>query len=424
MKLLVVSHNVFSDTESMGRTLSSYFRGCKEMEIAQFYIHSEVPTTTEVCDRYFRITDMEALKSIITRKCGSQFDHTKIFCDRLTPRTDTGAVAAVYQKGRKRTPLIYLARNMIWGLSNWNNKKFQSWLSDFAPDAVFFASGDYSFLYRIALKIAQKRNIPLYTCCMDDYYFINKNEKVFLGKLSHRLFMRQVKRTLSYSSGAFCICDAMNRDYEKAYGLRCYTLHTSTMLSEPIQAPKTEKLSYLGNLGYNRHMQLVEMGRALKALNMPNGPHWIDVYSSEPREEILKELTEENGIRFHGQIPYEEVKKVMGESLAVIHTESFEQEIADVVRYSVSTKIADSLASGTCMLAYGPEDVASIAYLKENHAAVCITSPKELKDGLTALLTSEELRTEIVANALKLASENHRPDKNSQMIYRVLKQNQ
>ena len=72
MRLLVISHNVFSETDNMGKTLLSYFAKWNVQELAQFYIHSEVPTS-HLCENYFRITDKEALKSILTRNCGSTF---------------------------------------------------------------------------------------------------------------------------------------------------------------------------------------------------------------------------------------------------------------------------------------------------------------------------------------------------------------
>ena len=67
MRVLVVSHNVFSKTSNMGKTLSSYFNAIDSEDLAQFYIHSEVPTS-DICKNYYRVTDKEAIKSIFTRK--------------------------------------------------------------------------------------------------------------------------------------------------------------------------------------------------------------------------------------------------------------------------------------------------------------------------------------------------------------------
>jgi hypothetical protein len=155
-------------------------------------------------------------------------------------------------------------------------------------------------------------------------------------------------------------------------------------------------------------LQLKSIGNALKALKIQGAPDCIDVYSAESRPEILELMTEENGIRFHGQISYDEVKKVMGESLAVIHTESFNESIASSVRYSVSTKIADSLASGTCILAYGPRDIASMSYLIDNDAAFCISDERELGGKLYEFFSANSQCEKIVKNALTLAAKNHR----------------
>ena len=95
---------------------------------------------------------------------------------------------------------------------------------------------------------------------------------------------------------------------------------------------------------------------------------------------------------------------------AVIHTESFDPVIRERVRYSLSTKISDCLASGTGMLAYGPAEAASMDYLIRNEAAFTATSPEELREVLPRLFTDEAEYRRIVENAKALARKNHRPE--------------
>ncbi len=420
MKILVVSHNVFSKTGNMGKTLCSYFENFNKEDLAQFYIHSEVPTV-DICENYYRVTDKEMIKSILGFKAGTVLGSNNIDIDRNTSRTDSGGDAKLYQKARKRTPLIYLARNLWWRLGHYNTKKFNAWVDEFNPDCVFFVSGDYAFMYDIALKIAKKKNIPLYISCMDDYYFNNKNANRFLGDFQHKAFMKSVKKAIDYSSALFCICDSMSKDYNKYFNKKCITIHTAASFGSQLAANKTNQISYIGNLGYNRHLQLVDIGKELKKFDL--AVNHIDVYSSEIREEILKYMIDENGIVFHGSIPADEVKKVMAESLAVIHTESFDENMKNSVKYSVSTKIADSLMSGTCILAYGPEEIASIKYLSDNDAAICINSKDDLKTGLEELLNDEKRRNEVINNAVNLAKKNHLPGTAGDIIKEVLKEN-
>ncbi len=407
MKILIISHNVLCDTASMGKTLLSYFGDWKSEDLAQFYIHSEVPIHKK-CKNYYRITDSDVLASIFKRRSGTIFREADIDENRGFSRTDTGLVGNIYQKSRQRTPLIYFARNLIWKLGKWNTKKLRDWVDDFAPEAVFFASGDYAFMYEVALYIAQRKKIPLFVCCMDDYYFNNKNEHRFGGKLAHKVFMKQVKKTMAYADSLYCICDKMSREYSKLFGCPSYTLHTASSFDGPLSAEKTNKISYIGNLGFQRNQQLVALGQALKKADYTGKPDMIDVYSAEKRPEVLQHLTEKNGIRFHGEIDSDRVREVMAESLLLIHTESFDEEIRRSVAYSVSTKIADSLASGTCLVAYGPAEIASIQYLRENHVAFCITDANELETGLAEILSKASLRDKIIRNAMVLAKHNHR----------------
>lgn len=416
-KILVISHNVFSVTENMGKTLVSYFKDFAQQDLAQFYIHSEVPTSP-VCSNYYRVTDKEMIRSVFGRKTGKIFTEKDVETGRATSRTDSGTTARLYQKARKRTPIIYILRNLWWKLGHWNNQKLQGWLNNFNPDCVFFASGDYTFLYQIALKIAKSRNIPLYVCCVDDFYFNNKNSGAFLGKWQHKRFMKSVQKTVQYATKLFCICNKMSQDYGRYFQKQCVTLPTAATFNSPISTGQNLQISYLGNLGYNRHLQLAEIGRALKSLNL--GIRCIDVYSSESRPEILKHLTMQNGVRFHGAVSANQVQKIMAQSLAVIHTESFDPVIQRSVQYSVSTKIADSLMSGTCLFAYGPKSIASMEYLSQNGAAVCAFSKAQLPQVLTGLLTNAVLRNSTVQNALTLAQKNHRQQLAGQIIQKEL----
>lgn len=407
MKVLVISHNVFSATNNMGKTLIGYFSKFNSDEITQFYIHSQVPTTN-VCKRYYRITDKEAIKSIFGVPCGRIFTSQDIQSKRVDSRTDTGVSAVLYQKARKRTAMTYIARNTWWKLSHWNNKKIKKWIAHINPDCIFFASGDYAFMYDIARKIAESRGIPLLVSCMDDYYLYNKNSSSWLGRIQHYFFMKSVRKTMEYASKIFCICDKMSSDYSKMFHKECITIHTPSSFSCNKPSQKNNRVCYLGNLGYQRYRQLIDIGRALKGLGFETT--YIDVYSAETQKDVVDLMNKDNGIIFHGAIDAEEVAKIMRDSLAIIHTESFDEAIRKSIQYSVSTKIADSLMSGTCIFAYGPSEIASIKYLIDNDAAIFCTDKCDLEHSLKILLKDENKRKKVIHNALSLGKQNHSLD--------------
>lgn len=404
MRVLIISHNVISETNNMGKTLLSYFRGFKADEVAEFYIQEKLPGNATVCNSFYRVTDRDALKSVFGKKVGTAFSLEKSLPESAV--STSGAVETIRQYGRKRNALVYTLRNAVWALAHWKNKKLVTWLKTFNPDVIFFMAGDYSFMFDITSAIQELLKKPVVVCCVDDYFLFNRNERSLLGKAQHRSYMKSVHKLMAKASCILTISDSMGEKYGKLFAVPCYTLHTSARKRDSSGSEHRKGISYFGNLGFKRFEQLAEIGTTIKKIGMPDFSR-VDVYSGEKNPANLVGLTESNGISFHGEITSNEVATLMDHSAAIIHAESFDPQIMEMIRYSVSTKIADSLMNGPCLIAYGPEGIASIDYLKKNNAAYVITNPERLADGLREILTNEKLRTEIVKNARALAARNH-----------------
>lgn len=144
------------------------------------------------------------------------------------------------------------------------------------------------------------------------------------------------------------------------------------------------------------------------------------MYSGSQEAQFIEPLKNARGICFHGAVSAEQIPQIMSSSLMVIHAESFDPAMMELVRFSVSTKIAESLMYGPCLLAYGPEGIASIDYLKENDAAYVITQTDRLAEGLTEILSNAKLREQIMGNARALAARNHDPEVNAEKLYQWL----
>ena len=407
MNVLIISHNPMGGDSNMGKTLQSYFRAFSSLELAQFYIHPEDVPPDSLCPNCYRFTDGDALRTLIPWFRGQK---------------KTGLTGAVYQYGRRRTAGIYLLRNLLWKCSRWDGQDFWDWVDEFSPDMVFLASGDYAFLYEIALMVADRKRVPLAVSCMDDYYLHNRNAGSVLGRLVHRSFLKTVKKTMARAGGIFTICPAMKTEYEALFGKPCDILHTPAPIWERGTGTEGTGISYIGNLGFGRDKQLARIGQVLQSLENPLLPKVLDVYSHEQDPRRLQLMTAGNGIQFHGGISSEGVREVMKNSMAVIHTESFETEMQNLVRFSVSTKIPESLRNGPCIIAYGPRGIASMDYLEAFRAAYRIPEEADLKTGLEEILTNATLREKILQNARALAEENHSIHRNPSLVKRRLEE--
>lgn len=408
MKVLLISNTVISKTNNMGKTALTYFSSFSPNELAQFYIHTEIPTNDEVCWNYYRFTDKDALKSIVFKShVGKKFSKEDIVVDRDTTRVGSSISNVAYKIGRKKTPITSLFRDIVWELSSWFSPDLKKWLDEFSPDVVFFMSGNFFYMYTLAIRIANYLGVPLVTSCVDDYYIENRFGKSVFARIIHKYSMRRVKKTIDQSKLVLTICDSMGDVYSKLFGCTCKTLHTGAKNRELNLNNESTKISYIGNVSLGRHKNLVEIGKALKELNILNFPKCIDVFSTEYREEIISTFTEDNGISFHGPVTPSEAIKIMENSMLVIHAESFDEVDMKMTRFSISTKIAESLMYGPCVFAYGPLGIASIDYLQSEGAAFVVSQQEELKDSLERIILDKELRDNILKNARNLANRNH-----------------
>lgn len=422
-RVLVISHNVFSTTSNMGKTLSAFFAGWDSDKLAQLYFHSEVPNST-ICKNYYRVTDFDLLKSIFKRQeVGDILTENDICKNRADTRIDEGIKSNIYQNGRKRKPYMYCGRNLLWRFGKWHTPRLEEWIDQFDPQIIFFAAGDYMFSFEIALSLAETRNIPIIVSLFDDYYLIKRNSVSPLYWINRYLFNRKFAEIVGKSAAYFTISDQMNEAYFDAFNKEGHVMMTaSNMLNIPNDKVSSSiKISYIGNLGFNRWKPLVQIGRVLKNIVYEEQSLHIDVYSSEKREEVLKHLNAENGIQFRGFLNSSQVIEKMHESTLLLHVEDLDNKInKEKVKYSISTKIADSLASGTCLFAYGPAGVASIDYLKQNKAACVVTEKDKLEDTLRELLNNADLRQSYIKKALQLANERHNPEKNTRRFAEII----
>jgi glycosyltransferase involved in cell wall biosynthesis len=422
-RVLVISHNVFSTTSNMGKTLSAFFTGWEPTKLAQLYFHSEVPNST-ICKSYYRVTDFDVLKSIfIHQKVGDILGNNDISENRANTRIDKGLRSHVYQLGRERKPYMYCGRNLLWKLGRWYTPQLEKWINQFDPQIIFFAAGSYIFSFKIALSLAELRNIPIVISFVDDYYLIRRGSISPLYWIN-RLFLNRIfVEAVSKSAAYITISDQMKREYYKAFKKEGHVMMTASNLLniKNNRVLSSIKISYIGNLSLDRWKALVQIGRVLKNIVYKGLPLHIDVYSSEKRDKVLKHLTEANGIHFKGFLNSDQVIERMQESTLLLHVEDMDNKMnIERVRYSISTKIADSLASGTCLFAYGPAGVASIDYLKQNNAACVVTEKEKLEESLRELINNSDLRQSYINNALRLANERHNPEKNKRRFMEII----
>ncbi len=403
-RLLVLSNNSFSKSNSNGRTLGSLLQGWPKNRIAQFCISSD-GADFDVCDNYFCVTDADVLRSTLRLRPARRRD----LKDGVKIDANSRAGHVVHRK----TSFKMLVRNTLWDIGAWRGREFNKWVSDFAPDIILLQSGDSYFMHQLAMRLAKRTSAALATFNTEGYYFFHHDYFKQDGKVGHIVFRlyhwiykSNLRKYMNRSRLEIYGNSRLKTDYDKAFYSRnsivCYT--ASSLEFKPayeLSTPPT--FSYLGNLGLKRPEALVEFAEVLADIN-PKCK--VDVYGNANQAAI--ELFDScKAIDYHGLVSYDAVREIISHTDVLIHVEKNDKVMNRELRYAFSTKIADCICSGRNFIMYAPAHLACSQYVVETGAAWHARNKEELYHTLHTLLSDKASRVERLQKAKATALANH-----------------
>lgn len=448
----MIANACFSDGTSNGRTLKNLFARAEPAKLAQFFVYGD--PDFGICGRYYQVSDRDALGSLnpltavggpverrerpdrgagrlaegrttAGQKTGEPTEE-RTAAGQKTGEPAEGRAAAGQESGEpmegkgescqsgtaetaymgvaNKTPVKMLLRELVWLLGRWKGRRLWQWIEEFQPERLCLFLANNTFLIRLAAQIARKYRIPLvvYTtegyCFMDYNYFTNRPSLVY--RLYYKWLWRTYRKVSAYVTEGFFNCTLLRDRYADAFGYPCKCImngsKTPFLDRSALEKDRAPVISYLGNLGLGRSEALVEVGQALQEIDP--SLH-LDIYGAAPDDQVKEELTGCSGIRFHGFVPYEEVVRIIHESSLLVHAEKNDPIVNRDLQYAFSTKIGDSVCSGTPLLIYADEGLAETLFLKENDCAFVVGGKEMLKPILRQALTDEKERRRIVENA-------------------------
>ena len=391
-RVLVISNGCFSQTDSNGRTLAKLFSGYDREKLAMFCTYGTPDFS--VCGRYYKVTDSAALKSFLTRKS----------CGGVVPETqEAPAVAAGGKKKVRKTPFKALLRELAWRFGAWRGGALQKWLEEFAPEEVLLFPGDNAFLLDLAVQVAKKFGIKITIYTTEDYCFKNYNYLTKRISLLYPLFYgvlkRAYRRAEPYIKLGLFNSPMLKERYQAAYSYECRCMFARSDIEFVEKQPGIDKtnvqVSYLGNLGLNRHLPLMEIADSLAEL-IPGAK--LDVYG-KATEDVRAAFAANENVRYKGFVSYEDVVRIIHESDLVVHAEFNDPFYLKDLQAAFSTKIPDSICSGTPLLIYASEKLACTDFILKNGCGFAACSAAELKNVLHEALLDEKKRTQVMGMA-------------------------
>lgn len=426
-RVLVVSHNPFSDVQNNGKTLLAFFEDWPRERLAQLYLTLDEPSFTN-CDRFYRVTDLDVLKDLLPGRSGAAGPVTRRdWSDDSEVKSALGrrrSYRAVRSLFLARPPAALMARSFVWSRARSDGEQFRAWLDEFDPELVFFQSSSAVFAFDLVEEICRERDLPLIVETTDDYVTPGPRWLPF-SRAYYRQMQRVYRRAVDRSHAMVAIGGTMAQEYETRFGGRWEVAMNSVeahpaMPPRPLDGDRPVLLQFAGNLGLNRWRVLAALGSALDLLAQRHGTETrLEIFSIDaPEADVLAQLTASSRVDFRGAVDSETLARHRAEADVLVHVESFDPHNRHITRLSVSTKIPEYMAADRVVLAIGPADVASIRYVADEDFGAVVTSedPGRIAEELHTLLVDPERQDRLRTRARHLVDVNHSRSRTRQTI--------
>lgn len=410
INVLVITKSPWSDTNALGNTYSNFFSDWDNYNFANLYLREELPDN-KVCNKFYNITEKNILKNTLKPwEIGKEFtiDQLNIMKSEVKYEVNTKREKYILDLFRNNGSVFFhVLRELIWKIGTWNNRKLADFVKDF--DIIVIAASGPVYLQNIANYCLKKSNASLIMFFSDDTYCYTNTRPI---NNIYKFFIRSaIRKSVDNSTKLYGASIKLCEEYREYFGKDIKPLYKGCSF-EKVNSKKNYslpiKIVYAGNLFYGRDDILAKMADQIVRINESTEKINLEIYTTTTiTNEIDKNLNRGNSSKIMGSLPYEDIKKVLNRADIVLHVESFDKNQIKTTRLSFSTKIIDCMQSGSCMMAIGPDSIASIDYLLGIDGVIVVTDPSNIRNELDKIVNdpdSLKLKTEKLA---KFARENH-----------------
>lgn len=401
MKILIVSYELWDGVTNGGNVLSNIFEGY-DAELAQIFCVSGTPYN-KACKKYFQISDQMVMHR---QKLGKEliFEDYPANIEGANPRGDKRKTITYFRSS------LMLLREMAWGVSKWKTKELEKFILDFKPDIIFAPCNPIPHVLKIQRYAKEIAKCPMVSYVYDDIYSLKKFSLSPVFWFNHFINRGHIRRVFKSYDFVFTMTNKQKSEYEKYFnrpmGILCkggsFEEKPRTNITYPV------KLIYAGGVYINRWRVLREVKNALAQVNKNGKRAELHIYTANQVSKKQQRAMADNENSFlHSAVSTEELRELYKGSQIALHVESFKLKSKLDTRLSFSTKIVDCLESGCAIVAIGPYGQAGIEYLRENGAALCISSAKEIEKELVALINNPELIEDYSVKGIELGKSEH-----------------
>jgi len=287
---------------------------------------------------------------------------------------------------------------------------FLQWIKNFGPDFIYIQPSSRHYI-NFFKKLHQATGIPLVMHIMDDW-----QKAIDTSSLFHTYWEKKIdkefRELLNSTSIFLSISEGMSDEYSRRYGKKFIPFHNTIDTDQwlpwskkDFKITKPVRILYAGRIGRGTYHSFVDFILAVEELNKEGEDIKLHIQTTTSDDKIRRRLEQFNCVIFNEMVEYDELAKVFPSYDILLLPIDFDKNGKAFLKYSMPTKAAEFMVSGTPVLLFCPEDIALYEHATLNKWAYVISSNdrKVLKEGILKLISDEDLRRSLSNTAKKYA---------------------
>ncbi|MCX5775312.1 MAG: hypothetical protein NTV44_02985 [Firmicutes bacterium] len=414
-RILVISNNAISNENANGKTLKTLLGQFQKDNVAQIYIRPEIPDIT-VAGNFFRMTDLDKLKSLFGRK--------KSLGNRITPDSmPKGTNTQFSSKSEKKlfsshvfieSGFARYIRERVWKNKRGSFENLHQFVEEFKPTVILLYASRSAFMLDMAYDLSIKYKIPLMIYTSEDEYFHQVPWYQFFSRKCLSILKKAYTKCIAIASSVITNHTQLSEVIEKEFRVPSKVIYSSSSVvssAQPIDVV-TPYFLYAGNVtsALHRCESLLQIADALGNIDPEYRLH---VFATNASKKTTLQLKKNAYVILHEPVGADALADIVSHATIVFHTESFKRSVKGLIQNSFSSKIPDLLGSGRPIIFYAPEYCAFYPYLRKEGVGALASSKDQLQKEIRSILGSEDYRNKIICSTLELFAKNHQQQNNS-----------